>query len=70
MATYFYDLPTTLKRRNMFIYPAESGPGRLQVYNLPAVSKEVGVKWDELDYVYPGWLINKGNRICLIVLTI
>lgn len=37
VARYFYDLPTTHKRRNPHIFPSEQDP--LRVVNLAAVSK-------------------------------
>ncbi|KAH9946426.1 glycosyltransferase family 24 protein [Epithele typhae] len=34
VSTYFYDLPTTGKRRNVYIYPS-SKPGSLRIFSLP-----------------------------------
>jgi len=42
MSTYFYDLPTTSKRRNRYIIP--SAPGGLQIINVPEVLKSSGLE--------------------------
>jgi UDP-glucose:glycoprotein glucosyltransferase len=52
VSVYFYDLPTTVKRRNPFIYPSNQ-PGSLRVINLPEIFERAGIPRSTLDYVYP-----------------
>ena len=47
----FYDLPTTPKRRNRYLYPS-SEPGSLRIQALPQLLKRTDL-WD-MDYVWPG----------------
>ena len=47
----FYDLPTTPKRRNRYLYPS-SGPEDLRIHALPQLLKRINL-WD-IDYVWPG----------------
>ena len=34
MSNYFYDLPTTSKRRNKYVHPSLTGPNGLRVHSL------------------------------------
>ena len=47
----FYDLPTTPKRRNRYLYPS-SEPESLRIQALPQLLKRINL-WD-MDYVWPG----------------
>jgi len=51
MTNYFYDLPTTSKRRNRYIFPPNS-PGSLKIANLPDLFSRK--QFNRLSpYVYP-----------------
>lgn len=52
MSVYFYDLPTTAKRRNKHIYPS-SKAGSLKVLDLPLLFDEVEIDRASLDYLSP-----------------
>ncbi|KAJ3505081.1 hypothetical protein NLJ89_g7601 [Agrocybe chaxingu] len=53
MSNYFYDLPTTNKRRNRYIYPS---PGGLRIVNLPEVFAKSSFRASPPTYLYPsGW---------------
>lgn len=52
MSVYFYDLPTTAKRRNKHIYPS-SKAGSLKVFDLPLLFDEVEIDRANLDYLSP-----------------
>ncbi|KAJ8514563.1 hypothetical protein ONZ45_g7920 [Pleurotus djamor] len=52
MATYFYDLPTTAKRRNRHIY-ASSDNGNLRIYDLPSLFSKVGHEVRKFNFVVP-----------------
>jgi hypothetical protein len=52
MSNYFYDLPTTISRRNRHIYPS-SKKGGLKTHNLPDVFARAGLPIDSLAFVYP-----------------
>lgn len=47
----FYDLPTTPKRRNQYLYP-NSEPGSLRIHALPQLLKRTNL-WN-VEYVWPG----------------
>ena len=47
----FYDLPTTPKRRNRYLYP-NSDPESLRIHALPQLLKRTNL-WN-MDYVWPG----------------
>jgi UDP-glucose:glycoprotein glucosyltransferase len=47
----FYDLPTTPKRRNRYLYPS-SEPESLRIHALPQLMKRTNL-WD-MYYVWPG----------------
>ena len=52
MSTFFYDLPSTLKRRNKYIYPA---PGEnIRVIPLPDLYLEANITETAGSFVYPG----------------
>ncbi len=51
MVNYFYDLPTTSKRRNRYIYPTNS-LGSLKIANLPELFSRKQFKRLS-PYVYP-----------------
>ena len=52
MSVYFYDLPTTSKRRNKYVYPSPQA-GSLEVFNIPGLLEDVGIDRNELQYLYP-----------------
>ena len=51
MANYLYDMPTTSKRRNIYIYPSLSQEN-LKIVNIPALFTKVGFEVPS-SYVYP-----------------
>ena len=53
MATYFYDLPTTAKRRNMYVHPSAKA-GDLRIFGLPDLIEANGLKSSPGAFVYPG----------------
>ncbi|KZT24849.1 glycosyltransferase family 24 protein [Neolentinus lepideus HHB14362 ss-1] len=56
VSTYFYDLPSTAKRRHSLIYPAVSTsnkPGSLQIRSLPEVFARAGKYIDIEGYLHP-----------------
>ncbi|PIL30079.1 hypothetical protein GSI_07656 [Ganoderma sinense ZZ0214-1] len=54
MATYFYDLPTTAKRRNAYVHPsAKAGAGDLRIFGLPDLIEANGLKSSPGAFVYP-----------------
>ena len=52
MSVYFYDLPSTAKRRNRHVYPSTQA-GNLKVFALPDLFDQVGIDRAAMDYVYP-----------------
>lgn len=54
MSVYFYDLPTSMARRNRHLYPV-SGAGGLKVANLVDVFSRVKAQPVPSDFIYPGW---------------
>ncbi|KAG6839745.1 hypothetical protein C0991_012004, partial [Blastosporella zonata] len=50
LATYFYDQPTTVLRRNQYIYPAD---GLLRVFNLPDLFGRTGFRAAPSAFLYP-----------------
>ncbi|KAI1789267.1 glycosyltransferase family 24 protein [Ganoderma leucocontextum] len=52
MATYFYDLPTTAKRRNMYIHRSAKA-GDLRIFSLPDLIEANGLKSTHGTFVYP-----------------
>ncbi|KAF8309108.1 hypothetical protein DL93DRAFT_2217500 [Clavulina sp. PMI_390] len=52
MSVFFYDLPSTVKRRNKYIYPS-SKAGSLKVFDLPLLFDQVALDRATLDYLYP-----------------
>lgn len=55
MSTYFYDLPTTAKRRNTYIHPAQKA-GSLRIYSLPELIERNGLNSTAGAFVYPSEL--------------
>lgn len=53
MATYFYDLPTTAKRRNEYIHPSTKA-GSLRIFGLPELIERNGLKSSSGSFLYPG----------------
>lgn len=52
MSTYFYDLPSTPKRRNRFLFPdPETSP--LRVERLDTLFRTSGFEWPNEDLLYP-----------------
>ncbi|KAL0959808.1 hypothetical protein HGRIS_011489 [Hohenbuehelia grisea] len=52
LANYFYDLPTTGRNRNPYIYPTTT-PGSLRVHNLRELFAHSGFHFDGRAFVYP-----------------
>ncbi|EIW54691.1 glycosyltransferase family 24 protein [Trametes versicolor FP-101664 SS1] len=52
MSTYFYDLPTTAKRRNTYIHPTQKA-GSLRIYSLPELIERNGLNSTAGVFVYP-----------------
>jgi len=52
MSVYFYDLPTTAKRRNRYVYPS-SKAGSLKIFDMPEILEEVGIDRTSIDYLTP-----------------
>lgn len=52
MSVYFYDLPSTPKRRNRYLFPDETTP--LRVHRLDMLFTGAGFKYPYEDLVYPG----------------
>ncbi len=53
VSNYFYDLPTTAKRRNMYIHPSP-GAGSLRIFSLPDLIERNGLKSSPGSFLYPG----------------
>lgn len=51
MSNYFYDLPTTSKRRNQYIYPSGSSP--LRIFNLHDLFAQTLFSVSPASYLYP-----------------
>ncbi len=66
MATYFYDLPTTAKRRNKYVH-ASAKAGDLRIFSLPDLIEANGLKSTPGAFVYPGeyligpWMLTSTN---------
>ncbi|TCD67335.1 hypothetical protein EIP91_000256 [Steccherinum ochraceum] len=52
MSTYFYDLPSSLKRRNKHIFPSKK-TGSLKILSLPDLNARFGLPLSEGAFVYP-----------------
>ncbi|KAF4618673.1 hypothetical protein D9613_009850 [Agrocybe pediades] len=52
MSNYFYDLPTTGKRRNNYIYPSSGSKG-IQLVNLPEAFAKATFRQSPPSYLYP-----------------
>ena len=52
LGTYFYDLPTTAKRRNVHIHPS-SKTGGLRIWNLAELVERFGLKSSPGSFLYP-----------------
>ena len=55
LATYFYDLPTTAKRRNVYIHPSPK-VGGLRIWSLAELVERNGLKSGAGSFLYPGQL--------------
>lgn len=53
MSNYFYDLPTTPKRRNKYLFP-DSDKAPLRVHSLDKLFGDVGLEYPSKELVYPG----------------
>jgi UDP-glucose:glycoprotein glucosyltransferase len=53
VSTYFYDLPTTYKRRNEFIFPTETKP--LQIVDLKESFRGLDSLLEEDKFVHPSF---------------
>ncbi|KAF8812128.1 hypothetical protein BYT27DRAFT_7133469 [Phlegmacium glaucopus] len=51
METYFYDLPTTSKRRNRYTFPSDASS--LSIVNLPELFAKVRLRVSSSTYIYP-----------------
>ena len=51
---HFYDLPTTMKRRNRHIIPVASGNGGVRVASLPDLHQWAGLNTSSDMFVYTG----------------
>ena len=49
---YFYDLPTTMKRRNRHIVPVGDGDG-LRIASLPNLHQQAGLNDSLTMFIYP-----------------
>jgi UDP-glucose:glycoprotein glucosyltransferase len=52
MSTYFYDQPTTSRRRNSYLYP-NTTPGSLRIFNIYEVFGRTGFRVSPSTFVYP-----------------
>jgi UDP-glucose:glycoprotein glucosyltransferase len=52
ISTYFYDLPSSAKRRNQYIYPT-SATGSLRIVNAPEIFSRVGLRTSSSTFIYP-----------------
>ncbi|CDO68442.1 Glycosyltransferase Family 24 protein [Trametes cinnabarina] len=52
ISTYFYDLPTTAKRRNTYIHPTQKA-GSLRIFSLPELIKKNGLNSTAGAFIYP-----------------
>ncbi|KAI0641470.1 glycosyltransferase family 24 protein [Trametes meyenii] len=52
LSTYFYDLPTTARRRNVYIHAAQK-PGSLRIFSLPELIERNGLNSTPGAFVYP-----------------
>ncbi|TBU43432.1 glycosyltransferase family 24 protein [Dichomitus squalens] len=52
ISTYFYDLPTTAKRRNMYVHPS-TAVGGLRIFSLPELIESNGLESKPGAFVYP-----------------
>ncbi|TFK38220.1 UDP-glucose:Glyco protein glucosyltransferase-domain-containing protein [Crucibulum laeve] len=52
MENYFYNMPTTAKRRTRYIYPSTGG-GSLRIMNLPELFEKTGLRLSPSSYIYP-----------------
>ena len=57
VANYFYDLPTTAKRRNMYINPSPKAGG-LRIFSLPDLIERNGLRSTAGSFIYPGKLLD------------
>lgn len=56
MSNYFYDLPTSSKRRNRYIFPSNAA-GSLRIVNLPELFGRARFRVSPPTYIYPRrWL--------------
>ncbi|KAJ3001154.1 hypothetical protein NUW54_g6613 [Trametes sanguinea] len=52
ISTYFYDLPTTAKRRNTYIHPTQKA-GSLRIFALPELIEKNGLNSTAGAFIYP-----------------
>jgi len=52
MSVYFYDLPSTPKRRNRYLFPDETSP--LRVHRLDSLFTGAGYEYPYKDLIDPG----------------
>ncbi|PPQ69221.1 hypothetical protein CVT24_000018 [Panaeolus cyanescens] len=53
MSNYFYDLPTTSKRRNKYIFPTGSTAAVNRIANIPEIFNQLKMESSSWTYVYP-----------------
>jgi UDP-glucose:glycoprotein glucosyltransferase len=58
---YFYDLPTTMKRRNRHVVPV--GNGGVRVASLPTLHQQAGLNASPAMFIYPGKTISNSSQI-------
>jgi UDP-glucose:glycoprotein glucosyltransferase len=62
MSVYFYDLPTTPKRRNRYLFPDETAP--LRVHRLDSLFTGAGFEYPYKDLIYPGKVLFMSREFC------
>lgn len=72
MSNYFYDLPTSSKRRNRYIFPSNAA-GSLRIVNLPELFGRARFRVSPPTYIYPRrwlFLMLAGFRKILVLMVI
>jgi UDP-glucose:glycoprotein glucosyltransferase len=60
---YFYDLPTTMKRRNRHVVPLGNGVG-VRVVNLPSLHRGAGLRASPASFIYPSKIASDFSHLC------
>lgn len=74
MSNYFYDLPTSSKRRNRYIFPSNAA-GSLRIVNLPELFGRARFRVSPPTYIYPRrwlflWLAGFRKILVLILMLV